>query len=90
MARDPFDEALVHVPDEQRRLLERMMELGLVTRIVMDDKSGRGVVDYTPKGRDFIELVEAVCSTKPSRRQARLMALCALSVNGYVWTGYKK
>jgi len=91
MARDSLDRALDLVPNEQRRLLVRMMELGLVNTISSNDKTGRGVVYYTPKGLKFIKLVEAIVfSTEPSLRQARLIALTALSLNWHVWAACKK
>jgi hypothetical protein len=90
MAKDSFDEAVSHVPEEQRRLLEKMMELKLVTSFAWSDKTGQHRVVYTPKGRDFLKLIDAVSAPEPDRRQARLLALDALAVGGFAFGGFKK
>ena len=85
-----FDEVFHQVPDEQRRLLESMVELKLVESFGWKEPDGRWVVAFTRQGRDFINLVHAVSATNPSQRWARILALDMLADNQVVIGGYKR
>jgi hypothetical protein len=81
MPKNPFDEAVEHTPEEHKRLLEKMMELGLIISFASNDTTGKTLTTYTPKGLEFIRLVKAVSAPEPSLRLARLFALEALAEN---------
>jgi len=75
MAKDRFNDAMVHVPEEQCRLLDGMMELELVENLSWDQEAGLWTIRYSRKGREFLKLVHSVCASAPDRRGARLIAL---------------
>ncbi|MCC6356925.1 MAG: hypothetical protein IT577_23815 [Verrucomicrobiae bacterium] len=77
MASD-FDRAVEQVPEEQRRLLEKMAEIGLVRSFRWQDGGG-AAVRLTPSGGKFLALVKAIAAPEPCRRLARLLALDALA-----------
>jgi hypothetical protein len=77
---------LKQVPDEQRKVLERMMGLGLVQSFGTSDK-GWAVI-YTKKGRDFLDTVKAVAESDDEHRIARIVALEMLANSHGAFGGF--
>lgn len=84
-----FEKVLGDVPDEQRRLLEEMLGLGLVSQFMWNDASGQWRIDYTAEGREFLRLVKAASATEPRLRLARLIALYGIAEGGICLGGFQ-
>jgi hypothetical protein len=84
-----FEEMIRQIPDEQRQLLERMMELGLVKSFGTNKRTGQWAVIYTKTGRGFLDLVrKVVASRDSSRRLSRLAALDMLADGEGTFCGF--
>ena len=72
-----FTEMFKQIPEEQRRLLERMMETGLVSSFGHNDK-GWAVI-YTPRGKRLLGILKSISAEEPNQRLARIIALDMLA-----------
>jgi hypothetical protein len=88
MTPSAFNKILEDVPDEQRRLLEQMLMLGLVAQFVWNDTTGAWAIQYTPEGQEFVRLIKAVSAPEPHLRLARLLALDGISDGGICLGGF--
>lgn len=79
MQKDSLKEVSKNVPEEQQRLLERMIELKLVKRFGWNETTRVGAVVFTAQGKQFLNLVRRVSAYDPSRNVARLLALDMLA-----------
>ena len=85
-----FSQVLQQVPEEQRRVLERMAKLGLATGFAWSDETGQWAIDWTPSGRHFLALVRAVTSENRDYREASLLALDMLAAGKAVIGGFAR
>ena len=81
-------EMLDQVPEEQRKVLEKMMALGLVKEFGASDATGVSGVLYTRAGRDFLNLIKAVTAVELSTRTASAIALHELAEGTIVFPGF--
>jgi hypothetical protein len=88
MPKDSLNEVIKDVPEEQQRLLERMIKLKLVRRFGWNETTRVGVVVFTAKGKQFLNLVRRVSAADPSRNVARLLALDILADGKLVFGGF--
>jgi hypothetical protein len=87
---DDFSHVIEQVPEEQRRVLERMMGLGLVVKFGWNDSTKLWFIRYTPSGKKFLRLVHAVVSPDTSHREASLIALDLLADDKGGISGFAK
>lgn len=74
------------MPDEQGKLLERIMQLGVADGFGRNEETGRWAIVYTKKRREFLDMVRSVAEGDDEHRLVRLAALDALTVSqGNLW-----
>lgn len=88
MPTDFFGKVMKQVPDEQEQLLRDMMRLGLVKSFAHSQTTGRWMITYAPKGRQFLNTLKAAARRKPERYVARLLALGMLADGEAALGGY--
>lgn len=74
-----FSQVIQQIPEEQKRVLERMMRLKLVNQFGSVDTTGASIVIYTPEGKAFLDTIVAVVSQESEFREASLIALDLLA-----------
>ena len=71
-----FRQMFEKVPEQQRIILDWMVQLKLATAFAWDEKEKRFVVVYTGEGLFFAKTLQQICSDVQSiDREARLLAL---------------
>jgi len=87
---DDFASILKRVLEEQRRVLERMMKLELVSGFGWNDTTKRWAIRYTPAGDGFLRMVRSVTSPDAKYREASLIALDLLAAGKGAITGFSQ